>query len=67
MIVEHEEDEIQWECSTSIYTDAGEPQTLKEAMKRPTGNLCKMLEIYEVNNFMSRKAWITMKKIIEKE
>ena len=38
-IVEHEDDKIQWACSTSIYTDAGEPETLKEAMTRPNGHL----------------------------
>ena len=38
-IMEHEDDEIQWACSTSISTDAGEPDTLKEAMTRPNGHL----------------------------
>ena len=30
LIVEHEDDRIQWKCITSIYTDSGEPETLKE-------------------------------------
>ena len=34
-IAEHEDDEIQWVCITSISTDSGEPETLKEAMTRP--------------------------------
>ena len=34
-IMEHEDDKIQWACSTSISTDAGEPETLKEAMTGP--------------------------------
>ena len=38
-IVEHEDEKIQWACSTSIYTDAGETETLKEAMMRPNGHL----------------------------
>ena len=37
-IVEHEVDEIQWACSTYIYTDSGEPETLKKAMTRPNGH-----------------------------
>ena len=37
-IVENEDDEIQWACSMSMYTDSGEPKTLKEAMTRPNGN-----------------------------
>ena len=36
----------------SIYMDAGEPETLKEAITRPNGNLWKISAIYEVNNFM---------------
>ena len=36
--VEHEEDDIHWECNTSIYTGAGEPETLKESMTRPNGH-----------------------------
>ena len=39
IVVGHKEDEIQWACSTSIYTNAEEPETLKEAMIRPNGNL----------------------------
>ena len=38
MIVEHEDDEILWACSTSIFTEYGEPETLKEEMRRPNGN-----------------------------
>ena len=38
-IMDHEDDEIQWACSTSISTGAGELETLKEAMTRPNGNL----------------------------
>ena len=38
-IVDHKDDEIQWACSMSISTDAGEPEILKEAMTRPNGNL----------------------------
>ena len=38
-ILEHEDDKIQWSCSTSVSTDAGEPETLKEAMTRPNGHL----------------------------
>ena len=37
-IVEHKEDEIQWMRSTSIYADAGEPETPKKAMTRPNGH-----------------------------
>ena len=32
--MEHEYDKIQLACSTSISTNAGEPETLKEAMTR---------------------------------
>ena len=38
-IMKHKDGEIQWACSTSIYTDAREPETIKEAMMRPNGNL----------------------------
>ena len=34
-IVEQKYYKIQWACSTSISTGAGEPETLKEAMTRP--------------------------------
>ena len=37
-IVEHEDDEIQWAFSTSISTDSGEPETLKESITRPNGH-----------------------------
>ena len=36
-IVDHKDNGIWWECSTSISTDAGEPETLKESMKRSNG------------------------------
>ena len=45
-IVENEDDKIQWECSTSISTDAGEPETLKEAMTTPYGHLWNMSAFY---------------------
>ena len=61
-IMEQEYNKIQWACSMSIYTASGEPETLKEAMTRPNGNLWKMSEISEVKSFLSRKAWI-LKKI----
>ena len=38
-IVEYKDEEIQWERSTSISKDTGEPETLKEGMTRPNGNL----------------------------
>ena len=44
--------------------DAGEPYTLKEEMTRPNGNLQKMSEISEVNNCLSRKAYIPTKRSI---
>ena len=34
-IVEHKDEEIQWDCSTSISTDTGEADTLKEVMTSP--------------------------------
>ena len=52
IVMEHEEDEIKWACNTSISTDAGEPETPKEAMTRPNGNLWRMSAIYEVNIFL---------------
>ena len=55
-----------WACNTSIYTDAGEPETLKESITRSNGHLWKMSAISEVKNFLSRKAWILIKKIILK-
>ena len=61
-IAEHEDDEIQRVRSTSISTDSGEPETLKEVMTRPNGHLWKMSTMSEVNNFLSRKAWIMKKK-----
>ena len=45
LIVEHEDEKIQWECSTSISTDARAPETLKEAMINPNGHLWKMSAI----------------------
>ena len=61
LIVKHKEDEIKWMCSIYISTEAGEPETLKESTTRPNGHLWKMSAIYEVNNFLSRKAWIPTK------
>ena len=43
------------------FVDSGEPDTLKEAMTRPNGKFWKMSAILEVNNFLSRKAWILTK------
>ena len=60
-IVEHKDEEIQWACTMSLYTDSGEPETLTEAMTRPNGNLWNMSAISEVNNFLSRKACILTK------
>ena len=42
--------------------DAEEPKTLKEAMIRSNGHLWEISAIYEVNNFLSRKAWILTKR-----
>ena len=50
----------------SISTDSGEPDTLKEAMTRPNRHLWKMSAISEVNNFLSRKAWIPTKRSVIK-
>ena len=47
-IVEHKYDKIKWACRTSIYTDNGEPENLKEAMTRPNGPLWKMCSISEL-------------------
>ena len=38
-IAEHKYYEIRWACITSISTDAGEHETLKEAITRPNGDL----------------------------
>ena len=65
-IVEHEDEKIQWACSTSISTDAGEPETLMEAMTRQNGHLWKMSAISEVIVFLSIKAWILTKRSIVK-
>ena len=46
--------------------DIGEPDNLKEAMKRPNIHLWKMSDISEVQNFLSRKTGITIKIIILK-
>ena len=46
--------------------DAGDPETLKEATTRSNGHLWEISAIYEVKTFLSRKAWITIKKIILK-
>ena len=61
IVVEYEEDEIQWGGSTSTSMDAVEPDTLKEPMTKPSGNLWQMSEISEVKTFLSRKAWILIK------
>ena len=50
-IMEHEYDKIKWALSTSIYTNNGEPKTLKEAMTRPNGHLWKISAISEVKFF----------------
>ena len=65
-IVEHKDYEIHWSCSTSVYADAGEPETLKEAMTRSNRNLCKISDISEVYIFLSRKAWIPKKEAFVK-
>ena len=65
-IVEHKDDEIQWACSTSIYTDTGEPENIKESMKRPNVHLWIMSAISEVNDFFPREAWIPTKRNIVK-
>ena len=65
-IVEHKYDEMQWACSTSISKDAGEPETLKEAMTTPNGHLWKMSANTEVNHCLSRKAWIPTKRSVVK-
>ena len=44
----------------SIYTNKGEPENLKEAMSRPNRHLWKISAISEVNNFLSRKTWVTI-------
>ena len=64
--VEHKYDKIQWACSTSISTDNGEPDTLKEAMMRPNIYLWKISVISEVKILMSRKAWILTKRSVIK-
>ena len=56
--MEHKDDKIQWARSTPISEDAGERETLKEVMTRPNEHLWKLFVIPEVNNFLSRKAWI---------
>ena len=66
IVMEHEDYEMHWACNTSIYTDAREPETLKESITSSNGHLWKMSEISEVKTFLSRKAWIRIKKIILK-
>ena len=66
LIVEHEDDRIKWVCSTSIYTDYIEPETLNEVMTRPNGHLWEISAISDVNNFLSRKAWILTKRSVIK-
>ena len=65
-IVEHEYDKIRWTCIMYFSTDDGEPETLKKAMMRPNGNLCKISAISEVNNFLSRNSWIPTKRSVVK-
>ena len=67
IFMKHKEDEIQWAFNKSISTDAREPETLKESMSRPSGHLCKMSVISEVNHFLSRKACIVINIITVKE
>ena len=55
-------DEIKWVCNTSIYTDTGESRTVNEAMSRPNIHLWNMSYISDVKKFLSRKAWILMKR-----
>ena len=50
----------------SISTDYGDPKSLKESMTRPNVYLWKMSAISEVNNFLSIKAWIPMKRSVVK-
>ena len=61
-----ENDKIQWACSTSISTNSGEPETLKEGITRPNGHLWKIYAISELTNFLSRKAWIPTKRSVIK-
>ena len=44
LIVKQKDDRIQWACSMSIYADAGEPETLKEAMTSPNKHLSEFLQ-----------------------
>ena len=62
-ILEYKDEKIQWACSTSISTDAGKLDTLKEAITRPNVHIWRMSTISEGNFFLSRKAWITIKRI----
>ena len=66
LIVEHEEDEINWACSTSISRGTGEPEAFKEAMTRPNIHLWVMSAISEVNNVFSINAWILTTRIAVK-
>ena len=40
----------------------GDTETLKESISRPKGYLCTISDISEVSNFMSRHAWIIIKR-----
>ena len=62
LVMKHEYDKIQWYCNTSISTDSGQQETLKEAMTRPNRHLWKMAAISEVKRFLSKKAWILNKE-----
>ena len=50
----------------SISTDSGDPETLKEVMTRPNGNLWEISTISEVKKCLSRKAWVTTKRSVVK-
>ena len=47
-----------------IYTDSGEPKTLKDSMTSPNGHLWKMSVITELNHILSRNTWITTKRSV---
>ena len=64
LIVEHKDGKLQWSWSTSNYADAGEPETLNEAMTSQNVHIWKMSAISKVKLFLSRKAWIPTKKAV---
>ena len=55
IVVEHEEDEIQWTRNTSISTDAVEPKTFKEEMTSPNGHLWIISGLTEVIIFFQER------------